>query len=69
MGKKVPENRKEYVEAFAGLLKKSEGYVFGRTKGWPENWFYECYSDVKYEREREDKIKRLMWWFKKTKPV
>ena len=61
---RTPQNRYEYNQAFAQLLKKPVGYVLGRTKDWPDEWHAELYSLIKYEREKQTKVKLLMKWLR-----
>lgn len=68
MKQRIPNNRYEYIQAFAQLLNKPVGYIFGRTRGVEEKHLAHAYSDIRYERTKEGKIKLLMYWLKNLQP-
>ena len=61
-----PKSRYDYCKVIASMLKKSIGYVLGRTKGFNMNCFWQMESDCKQLTTKEAKIKYLMYFLREA---
>ena len=63
-----PVSKYDYALIMARTIGKPIGYVLGKTKGWPAQWFLEMYSELKSIREPISKAKYVNWFLRESKP-
>lgn len=59
--------RYDYCLAIANTIKKPIGYVLGKTKGWPMDWYYSIVSECKQLTNQTSKIKYIMYFIREAR--
>ena len=64
--KEIPEliTKYDYCLHFSKMINKPVGYVLGKSKGWPLDWFISIYSELKSIREPLSRVKYVNWFLR-----
>ena len=62
-----PVTKYDFCVIIASMLKRPVGYVLGRTKGWPIEWYHQIQSECKQIKDPVAKVKFINWFIKEAK--
>ena len=61
---KIPESVKDYREMMRQITKRPIKLICILTAHWRPDWYYQMYSELKYERDRSKHAMIINYWLK-----